>query len=172
MSPGICQQAGSPRTAPRDVTTLLVSLLIAYSAEAIGALASIDAAAFYSRLVQPHWAPPAWVFGPVWTALYTLMGVALWRVWRSRTRRGAPIVLFLVQLGINAAWSWVFFRWHWGEFAFGWILLLLATLIATVAAFWRVSRMAALLLLPYLGWVSFAAVLSWAIWRANPAALG
>ena len=172
MSPGDSQDAGSPRRPPRDVTLLLVSLLIAYIAEAIGALASIDAAAFYSRLVQPHWAPPAWVFGPVWTALYTLMGVALWRVWRSRTRRGAPIVLFLVQLGINSAWSWLFFRWHRGELSFAWILLLLATLIATVAAFWRVSRMAALLLLPYLGWVSFAAALSWAVWRANPGALG
>ncbi len=171
VSPHDSTPAGS--LAPsRQIALLIACLLLAYAAEGIGAIASVNAAAFYSRLAQPSWAPPPWVFGPVWTLLYTLMAVALWRVWnRPRAPVGA-IILFIAQLAVNAAWSWLFFRWHLGTLAFGWIVLLLALILATLAAFWSVQRAAALLLVPYLGWVVFATALSWAIWRANPAALG
>ena len=161
-----------PMRTPRRVGLLLVCVLIVLAAEALGALASIQAAVFYAQLAQPVWAPPAWLFGPVWTLLYALMAIALWRVWRRRTTGSAPIVLFLVQLAVNAAWSWLFFRWHLGPASFAWIMLLLALLVMTMIAFWRVDHLAALLLLPYLAWVSFACALSWAIWRANPALLG
>lgn len=160
------------RSLQRDLALLLGSLLLAYLTEAIGAIASVDAAAFYARLVQPSWAPPPWLFGPVWTLLYSLMGIALWRVWRSSPPRTAAIGLFFAQLVVNALWSWLFFRWHLGGPAFAWIVLLLVLIGATMAAFWRIERPAALLLAPYLGWVVFATVLSWSIWRANPAALG
>ncbi len=160
------------RSLQRDLALLLGSLLLAYLTEAIGAIASVDAAAFYARLVQPSWAPPPWLFGPVWTLLYSLMGIALWRVWRSSPPRTAAIGLFVAQLVVNALWSWLFFRWHLGGPAFAWIVLLLVLIGATMAAFWRIERPAALLLAPYLGWVVFATVLSWSIWRANPAALG
>ena len=156
----------------RDLGLLIVCLMIVYVAAAIGAVASLNATAFYARLAQPDWAPPSSVFGPVWTLLYSLMGIALWRVWRSLPRHVAAITLFLVQLALNSFWSWLFFRWHLGALAFAWIVLLLAMIIATIVAFWRVSRVAALLLAPYLGWVAFAAALSWSIWRANPTLLG
>ena len=160
------------RHAPRAGGLLLVCFLIVFTAEALGALASINAAVFYAQLRQPPWAPPAWLFGPVWTVLYTLMAIALWRVWRRRAAGSAPIVLFLIQLTVNAAWSWLFFRWHLGPVSFAWIMLLLALLVATVRVFWRVDHLAATLLLPYLAWVSFACALSWAVWRANPGLLG
>lgn len=157
---------------PRDLGLLIVCLLIVYAAAAIGAVASLNAPAFYASLTRPGWAPPSSVFGPVWTLLYSLMGIALWRVWRGPRGHAAAITLFLVQLALNASWSWLFFRWHLGAPAFAWIMLLLAMILATIVTFWRVSRVAAVLLVPYLGWVAFATVLSWSIWRANPALLG
>jgi translocator protein len=160
------------RPAGRSVRVLLLSLLLAYAAAAIGAVASVDAATFYVRLAQPAWAPPPWIFGPVWTVLYTLMAVALWRVWRTHSTRSRPVRLFLAQLAVNAAWSWVFFRWHLGALAFWWILALLVLIAATVRAFWTVDRAAAALLLPYLAWVAFACALAGTLWRGNPAALG
>ena len=156
----------------RDVGLLFGCLLLAYAAGAVGAVASVNAATFYAQLAQPRWAPPAWVFGPAWSLLYTLMGVALWRIWRTRAPHKGAIGLYLLQLAVNAGWSWLFFRWHLGALSFAWIVLLLVMIAATILAFRRISRLAAVLLLPYLGWVAFATALSWSIWRANPAALG
>ena len=147
---------------------------VAAAAAVAGAIASQDAAAFYQRLVRPSWAPPAAVFGPVWTILYVLMGVAAWLVWRERTapgRRGA-LVLFTAQLAVNALWSWLFFAWHRGALAFADILLLIVLVVATIAAFWRSRPLAGALLLPYLGWIVFAAALAYRVWQDNPALLG
>lgn len=146
-------------------------LLAAFAAGAIGAVASIDAATFYAELSKPSWAPPARVFGPVWSALYALMGVAAWLVWRSPGPKGLALGLFGAQLAVNALWSWLFFAWHMGALATADALLLLALIAATVAAFWRASRLAALLLLPYLAWVGFASMLTWAVWKDNPGLL-
>ena len=142
-------------------------------AAAAGAIASMDAPAFYARLDRPGWAPPASVFGPVWSVLYLLMGVAAWLVWRERRRLEVdlPLALYLVQLGANALWSWLFFAWHRGALAFGEVLLLLVLIAATTGAFWRVRPLAGMLLLPYLGWVGFASVLTWAMWQRNPGLL-
>jgi tryptophan-rich sensory protein len=98
------------------------------------------------------------------------MGVAAWLVWRERPshRTDGALGLYLVQLAANALWSWLFFAWHHGALAFGEILLLWALIAATAAAFWRVHRLAALLLLPYLAWVSFASALNWVLWLRNP----
>ena len=134
-------------------------------------MASVDAAAFYAQLSKPSWAPPASVFGPVWTALYGLMGLAAWLVWRSPGFKGVALALFGAQLAANALWSWLFFAWHQGALAAVEILVLLALIVATVAAFWRTSGLAALLLVPYLAWVSFASVLTWSVWRSNPGLL-
>ena len=149
-------------------------LVLSYAASAIGALGSIQAQSFYGQLSQPAWAPPAWVFGPVWTLLYTLMGIAAWLVWRQggfavQTR---PLALFLAQLVVNALWSWIFFAWQLGGVAFAEILLLWVLIIATLVSFWRVRPVAGILMIPYLLWASFAAVLNFALWRMNPGILG
>jgi tryptophan-rich sensory protein len=159
------------RTRSAELVGLLGWLLAAFAAAAVGAIASVDAAAFYAELSKPPWAPPAEVFGPVWTVLYLLMGVSAWLVWREpRPSRGA-LVLFGVQLVANALWSWLFFAWHRGALAAVEVLVLLVLIAATVRAFWQTSRLAALLLLPYLLWVSFASALTWAVWQHNPGLL-
>ena len=135
----------------------------------LGALATRHARAFYDSLVKPAWAPPGWLFGPVWTTLYLLMAVAAWLVWSRAGWAGArgALSLFVVQLVFNAAWSWIFFAWRRGTLALAEILLLLALIIATIVAFAPVHRLAALLLVPYLAWVIFATFLTYAVWRAN-----
>lgn len=144
-------------------------LLASFAAGAVGALATRQAREFYAGLVKPTWAPPGWLFGPVWTALYLLMGVAAWLVWREAGWAGAAgaLSLFLVQLVCNALWSWFFFAWRRGGLAFADVVLLLGLIVATLLAFARVHRLAALLLLPYLAWVVFATALTYAVWRAN-----
>ena len=161
----------TPRSRLSQWVGLLGWLLAAFAAGAVGAVASVDAASFYAQLSKPSWAPPAWVFGPVWSALYALMGVAAWLVWRSPGSRSVALGLFGTQLAANALWSWLFFAWHRGALAAVEVVVLLALIVATVAAFWRTSRLAALLLVPYLVWVSFASVLTWTVWRSNPGLL-
>lgn len=152
------------------VAWLLPCLLTA----ALGAAASVHAGAFYAQLARPDWAPPGSVFGPVWSALYLSMGVAAWLAWRERGWRGmgAASWLFLVQLAVNAMWSWLFFAWRMGAAAFVDVLLLLALVAATAALFWRIRPLAGALLLPYLGWVAFASALNFVTWRMNPQLLG
>ncbi len=144
---------------------------MAFATAAVGAVASIDASEFYAQLSKPSWAPPAWLFGPVWSVLYALMGISAWFAWRSPGPRRVALGLFAAQLVANALWSWLFFAWHYGALATVEVLLLLALIVATVVAFWRTSRTAALLLLPYLLWVGFASLLTWVVWRSNPGLL-
>ncbi len=160
-------------SASRQVLALVAWLLVSYSAGALGAIASTNADTFYVQLTRPGWAPPSWLFGPVWTFLYTLMGIAAWLVWRERGFRGAQpaLALFLVHLVFNALWSWLFFAWQRGALAFAEIIILLLLIVATIAAFWRVKPLAAALLVPYLLWVAYAAALTYALWRANPQVL-
>lgn len=139
-------------------------------AAATGAAASIRSQAFYTQLDRPSWAPPSGVFSPVWTILYILMATAAVIVWRERGWRGArgALSLYLVQLVLNGAWTWLFFGLQDGRLAFLEILLLLAAIVATIVAFHRIRPIAGLLLLPYLAWTLFATALTWAIWQANP----
>lgn len=147
-------------------------LALGYAAAALGAIASTQAPSFYLELARPTWAPPAGAFGPVWTVLYGLMGVAAWLAWRRTGRqRGIALTLFVVQLAVNALWSWLFFRWRLGGWAFADIVLLDLLVAATLVAFWRIHRMAGLLLVPYLAWILFATALTWAVWQANPGML-
>jgi translocator protein len=136
----------------------------------LGTIASVDAQRFYAQLAQPGWAPPAGIFGPVWTLLYMCMAVAAWLVWRKRGWAGAggALGLFVVQLVSNTLWSWLFFAWHRGALAFADIVLLLALLIATIVAFARIHTTAAWLLVPYVAWVSFATALCFSVWQRNP----
>lgn len=152
---------------------LLGWIAITFAAAALGAWASTSAASFYASLALPSWAPPARVFGAVWTLLYTMMAIAAWLVWRERGWRGArpALSLYLLQLAINALWSWLFFGWKFGALAFADILVLITLVCTTIVAFARIQRGAAVMLLPYLAWISFAAALNFSVWQANPAAL-
>lgn len=124
---------------------------------------------WYQSLAKPSWTPPPWLFGPVWTVLYIMIGIAGWMIW---SRRAAPrgrmgLSLFAVQLALNFVWTPVFFGLRAPGPAFAVILALLACIVATIAVAWRTERMAALLLLPYAAWVSFASALNFALWRMN-----
>ncbi len=161
-------------TKQKQIAGLVSWLLICFTASAIGAVASIQAKSFYGLLTQPFWSPPAWVFGPVWTTLYTLMAIAAWLVWRDggfRTSKQA-LSMFLLQLAFNALWSWVFFDWQLGGAALLNVLVLWLLIAATIFSFWRVSPLAGSLLIPYFLWVGFAAALNYSLWQLNPLILG
>lgn len=162
------------RTPLSTLAGLVGWLGLVFIAAVIGAIASVEAAPFYAQLSRPDWAPPGWVFGPVWTVLYIMMGVAAWLVWRRYGFGGAGMALglFCFQLAVNALWSWLFFAWHLGAPALADVLLLWWLIVATLIAFWRSSRLAAALLVPYLVWVSFASALTYTVWQMNPALLG
>ena len=152
------------------VLSLVGWVALCAGAGAIGAIASVNAQVFYAQLDRPAWAPPASVFGPVWTCLYLAMAVAAWLVWRERgwARARGALGLFVLQLACNALWSWLFFGWHRGALAFADIVLLLVLIVATIVSFARIRRVAAWLLAPYLAWVSFAAALCFSVWQRNP----
>jgi benzodiazapine receptor len=124
---------------------------------------------YYALLERPSWSPPAWIFGPAWTILYVSMGVAAGLVWLRHGFAGArfALSLFLLQLLLNAAWSWIFFGLRAPGWALVEILCLWVAITATVGAFWRKRRAAGALLSPYLAWVTFAAALNAEIWRLN-----
>jgi benzodiazapine receptor len=160
-----------PNASPsRQIVGLVGWLILSFAVAAVGARASAEAGAFYERLVRPGWAPPKWLFAPVWTSLYILMSIAAWLVWRAHGFKEGrtALALFIVQLGANALWTWVFFVWHQGGLAFAEVILLWCLIVATAVAFRRLNAVAAALLLPYLAWVTFAAALTFATWRLNP----
>ena len=149
-------------------------LVVVFFAAAIGAAASIHAGSFYAQLIRPDWAPPSWLFGPVWTVLYAFMGIAAWLIWRVGGFRASQstLIIFLAQLAFNALWSWLFFGWYRGALAFADILLLLALIVAMLISFWRIKPLAGVLLVPYFLWVVFASVLNYSIWQLNQQVLG
>lgn len=142
-------------------------------AATLGVLASSSAPSFYALLDKPAWAPPAAVFGPVWTLLYVLMAVAGWRVARaSHPLRRLALGLFGAQLAANAAWSFLFFTAHRGAWALVDIAVLGLLLLATVVLFGRIRRSAGWLMVPVLAWVTFAGFLNASVWIRNPQLLG
>lgn len=158
----------------KSVLGLAGWLLLCFAVSAVGALGSMNAPAFYGQLVQPSWAPPPWLFGPVWTALYAMMGVAAWLVWRTGgwAKNRLALSLFLVQLALNGLWSWLFFAWQLGALAMADIAALWVLILLTLIVFWRVRPWAGMLLLPYLLWVGFASALNFNLWQNNPLTLG
>ena len=164
----------APSSMRMQVMGLAGWLFVSFIAAAVGSAASIGADSFYSQLVRPEWAPPPAVFGPVWTVLYALMGIAAWLVWRGGGFVAARValVMFIIQLMVNALWSWLFFGWHFGALAFINILVLWVLILTTLMSFWRIKPVAGALLIPYLLWVSFAAALNYTVWQLNPQVLG
>jgi len=151
-------------------TSLVPFIVVCFTAGAIGALfTNISVNTWYAQLRRPEWTPPNWIFGPVWTALYLMMAVSGWLVWRSAswTYTGAALALFGVQLLLNLLWSLIFFGLRRIGPAFGEILILWMMIVATSVAFLPISLLAAWLLIPYLGWVGFASYLNFRIWQMN-----
>jgi tryptophan-rich sensory protein len=122
---------------------------------------------WYRTLAKPSWNPPDWVFGPVWTVLYVMMAVAAWLVWKTKDRVGPAMVLFGVQLALNLGWTLLFFGARSPGMALIEVVFLWSSVLATMLAFFGRQSTAGWLFVPYLAWVSFAAVLNYTIWSLN-----
>ncbi len=159
--------ADDPKRAARR--PLLVFLL---GTLAVGASASVftepSIPTWYAGLVHPAFAPPNWLFAPVWTTLYVLMGVAAWRVWRLAGTKSAEMGIYAAQLAFNFAWSAIFFAAHQIGLALVELCVLLVLILAATILFWRRDRIAGLLFLPYLAWSGFASALNYGFWALNP----
>jgi translocator protein len=149
----------------RSVLALAVFLAAAFGASAMGYF--FPPGEWYAGLVKPFFNPPSWVFGPVWTALYVMMAVAAWLVWKQTGWRARPIGLWFAQMALNALWTPLFFGLHWLGIALVEISALWLLILLTLRAFQPVSRQAAWLMAPYLAWVSFAWLLNLSLWWLN-----
>jgi benzodiazapine receptor len=147
---------------------LLVAICLGIGALG-GAVTASSVTTWYPTLAKPSFNPPSWVFGPVWTALYILMAVAAWRVWRAADRDTArgPLAVFALQLALNLGWSVAFFGLQKIGLAVLVIVALDLAVLSTAVLFRRIDAAAALLLVPYLAWIAFATALNIAIWRLN-----
>lgn len=154
-------------TTLRSALGLVGWLAVSFAAAWVGS--RFMPGAWYNALAKPSWNPPNFVFAPVWTALYVLMAVAAWLVWRRAGFTGAraALTLFIVQLALNALWSYLFFGAHRPDLAFMEILVLWALILVTAVLFWREVQLAGLLMLPYLAWVGFASFLNFTLWQMN-----
>jgi tryptophan-rich sensory protein len=156
----------------RRLATYLGWIIVSEFAGVLGALATTSAIpTWYAALSKPAWTPPNWIFGPVWTVLYAVMGIAAARVWIRHRQTSAgkrSLALFGAQLAMNAEWPVLFFGLHAVGAALVAILILWAAILALILWWWRLERPSSLLLIPYLAWVSYATALNAAIWRLNP----
>lgn len=156
------------RTGGRSLIGLVFFLGLCFAIAGVGGFfTNSEIPSWYAALRKPAWTPPDWLFGPVWAALYAAMGVAAWLAWRRGGAGRAALWLFFAQLALNLGWSIIFFGLHRPGLAFAEIVLLWAAIAATITAFAPIARAAAWLLVPYLGWVTFAAALNFSIWRLN-----
>ncbi len=155
-----------------NIVALVIALAAPFVVAAIGGIAtSASVSTWYPTLNKPAWNPPAWVFGPVWTLLYLMMGIASWLVWQKRAQNQAQVRRALgwygLQLSLNLGWSVIFFGLQQVGLALIEIVALWSTLLITIVKFGRIRRDAAGLLLPYLLWTTFATALNAAIWWLN-----
>lgn len=149
------------------IISILVPLLVGASA---GFFTSSGVNGWYATASKPWFNPPNWIFAPVWTSLYILMGIALFLVWKAETDKNikqTAIILFAVQLALNFFWSFIFFKLQLPGWAFAEIILMWIMIFITILWFGKISSAAAWLLVPYISWVSFASILNYAIWKLN-----
>lgn len=150
---------------------LLACIVICQFAGLIGSVFTASSLeSWYFLLEKPSFNPPSWVFFPVWTLLYTLMGVSLYLVWEHGLQQKevkTGVFLFFSQLGLNTLWSLLFFGLKSPSYAFLEIIILWVAILLTIIQFWKISKSASLLLIPYILWVSFAALLNYQIWALN-----
>jgi tryptophan-rich sensory protein len=149
------------------IIAIAIPLLIGLSG---GAFTAAEIPYWYAGLIKPSWNPPNWLFGPVWTTLYVLMGIALYLVWKSEAVQAVKqtaFILFAVQLTLNFFWSIIFFNQHQIGWAMAEIIVLWVFILLTIFSFSKINNTAAWLLVPYISWVSFAAILNYTIWSLN-----
>ncbi|MBK7560247.1 MAG: tryptophan-rich sensory protein [Chitinophagaceae bacterium] len=154
-----------------NLTKLVIAIAIPL---AIGGTAGFFTAtgvdSWYQTINKPSWNPPGWIFGPVWTTLYVMMGVALFFVWKSDVNeqlKRTAITLFAIQLVLNFFWSFIFFSQHQPGWALVEIIVMWVFILLTIFSFAPISKTAAWLLVPYISWVSFATILNYTIWKLN-----
>jgi len=149
---------------------LLISLIIVCNLiGAIGAIWTSSDGAWYKGINKPSFNPPSWIFGPVWSLLFTLMGISLYLVWTSPLSniKLIALTLFVIQFFLNVAWSYLFFGINKPLWSFVEILILIVFILATIIYFFKVNKISGYLLIPYILWVSFASFLNYSIWRLN-----
>lgn len=153
----------------KKIWKLIISILIPFVASAIGSLFTANSISnWYVDLIKPSFNPPNWIFGPVWTMLYLLMGIALYLIWVKKSKNNKPaFIAFGVQLFLNAMWSILFFGLKSPLYAFIEIIVLWVAILTTIIYFYKVNKTSAYLLIPYILWVSFAAILNLAILLLN-----
>ena len=151
----------------KSILGAIGALVLTFGAAYVGSRFPVDE--WYTALAKPSWNPPNWLFGPVWSVLYLLMAISVWLVWKKEGVVGAivPLSIFLLQLVLNAAWSWLFFGTHEMGIAFIEIVVLWIAILVNIILFWKINPINGILLLPYLLWVSFASVLNYTLWRLN-----
>lgn len=156
---------------PKELSKLVLCIIICQAAGVIGSVfTSSSVSTWYPTLIKPSFTPPGWVIGLVWTVLFTLIGISLFVVWQKGLNLPdvrKAVYIFSAQLGVNVLWSWAFFGLHSPLAGLEVIAVLWILIILTIIKFWPISRRAALLLVPYILWVSFAAFLNFTIWRLN-----
>lgn len=163
----------------KDSLRLGISIAIPLMAGAIGSIfTSESVSTWFQTIEKPSFSPPNWFFGPVWTTLYVMMGISLFLVWRAttstttftkdrRSRKISAFIAFGSQLILNVSWSFLFFGLRSPQFAFVEIIILLISIVVTIVIFSKISKLAAILMLPYAGWVTFASFLNLQIWLLN-----
>ncbi len=160
-----------PDAKPFPIVPLLVCLTVCFAVGFLGSQASMmGLQTWYPTITKPAFNPPGWIFAPVWSILYLMMGAALWQIWTSAPSKNRTIglALFAAQLVLNGLWSWIFFAWQKLPMAFIEIVLLDLAILATILVFRKVRGSAAWLLVPYLVWCCFATLLTFTIWKLNP----
>lgn len=166
------KKCGSANIMKKNHTTLrlLAAIILCQSAGLVGSFFTFSQVnTWYKTLAQPSFAPPSWLFGPVWTTLYTFMGIALFLIWQSPKdkNRTRALVAFFIQLFLNAIWTPIFFGWHALGASVVVIALLLISILSTMILFYKIRPLAGYLLVPYFAWVGFASVLNVGIWGLN-----
>jgi len=154
----------------KSILPLLISILIVFSFGFIGSLFTTSSITnWYAFINKPLFSPPNWIFGPVWTLLYILMGVSAFLIWQKRDNlKTKPALIFYgIQLILNALWSIIFFGMHNPGLALLEIVILWLFILITLIKFYKINKTAGLLFIPYLAWVSFASILNYAIWMLN-----
>ena len=154
-----------------NTTKLILSVVCTVGLGLAGGLFTApEIQGWFLHLQKPSWNPPNWLFAPVWTTLYILMGIAFFLIWKTKSVADIKqwaIIIFIAQFALNLAWSYIFFKEHQPGWAFVDIVVLWLAILCTIIGFSRVNKLATWLLVPYISWVSFAALLNYTIWQLN-----